>query len=364
LAVTFYNRSSGGSEGWLDFGDGTPLEPISPKQTTITHTYASAESYYAKLTWRNLFGDENERSVKVELESPPSEPPVITSLEATPISPGAYAPATFRVVGKTQKAKLCVWDFGDDRPLEFSTESPDSQDRLVTFTKAGGYQVKMAAVNGEQGTEKSTIIYVDEPPPGTVTAVINVADQGTRVEKEETPIPVSVSLPPHQKDDTCPFDRQVPAKQGFQIAAARLETVNEHGSRNVELKVDPDHQSVHLTGELVKQGGLLHRNAAPPSLLVRVILTQQRQVVEKRPPVPVTGALSAPGVLLLSLPPVPPTWTDAQHLFTLELRDGDRVVWPAGQLPHAVPVTVQNKPFTLTAMPVGGQVRVELAAAK
>ena len=39
LAVTFHNRSTGGTSGYWDFGDGSPLEPISPKQELVTHTY-------------------------------------------------------------------------------------------------------------------------------------------------------------------------------------------------------------------------------------------------------------------------------------------------------------------------------------
>ena len=37
---------------------------------------------------------------------------------------------------------------GDDRPLEVETESPQHQERLVTFDKPGGYMIKVAAVRG------------------------------------------------------------------------------------------------------------------------------------------------------------------------------------------------------------------------
>ena len=363
LTVTFYNQSSGGSEGWLDFGDGTPLEPVSPKQATISHTYANPESYFAKLTWRNLIGDESERTVKIDLDAPRADPPAILSLEATPIAPGAFAPATFRVVCKTRNAKLCVWDLGDDRTLEFNTESPEEQDRLVTFPKAGGYMVKVAAVNGDQGVEKSTIVYVDEPPPGSVAAVVTVTDQATRVEKVETPVSVTASYPPHSQDDLYRFDRQVPARQGFQITDARLEVVNDRGSRNLDLKVDPDRKSAHLTGELVRETGLLNRNAPPPALLARVVLTQQRQTEVARAAVPVTGTLNCPGAVLLTLPPLPSTWTDPRRQLHLELREGDRVAWPEGQLPRGAPVTLHNRTLVLTATPLGSQVRVELADA-
>jgi PKD repeat protein len=363
LTVAFTNQSSNGSEGWLDFGDGTPLEPVSPKQTTITHTYANPDSYMAKLTWRSLLGDENERTVKIELESPHSDPPSILQLEATPISPAAYAPATFRVTCKTKGAKVLVWDCGDDRNLAFCKENPDCQDHLVTFKKAGGYNLKVAAVNGEQAVQKSTIVYVDDPPPGSVAAIVTVTDQATRLDKVEAPMSVTASFPPHQKGDVYSFDRQIPAKQGFTITDARLEPVNDKGARNLNLKVAPDKQSVHLIGELVKDGGLFNRSA-PPTLHVRVILTQERQVPVKRPPIPVTGTITAPGTLLLSLPPLPPTWTEPQRQLRLELRDGDRVLWPEGQLPHAAALTVNNRPCTLTATGLDSQVRIELADVK
>ena len=198
--VTFYNRSAGGGEGWWDFGDGSPLEPVSSHQQTITHTYANPGSYVAKLTLRNLIGDESERTVNLQLDSVHSDPPQIVSLEATSITPSAYAPATFHVVSKTKNARLCIWDFGDDRPLQISNENPDSQDQLVTFRKPGGYMVKVAAVNGEQAREKNTVVFVDEPPPGAVTATLNVTDQATRVEQEESSIPVTVAFPPNSSD--------------------------------------------------------------------------------------------------------------------------------------------------------------------
>src|SRR4051794_21433552 len=39
LKVAFHNRASGGADGWWDFGDGSALEPFSPTQETVTHTF-------------------------------------------------------------------------------------------------------------------------------------------------------------------------------------------------------------------------------------------------------------------------------------------------------------------------------------
>ena len=117
------------------------------------------------------------------LENPKSTPPSIDSLEVTPLSKDSYAPATFRIHSQVKNAQLCVWDFGDEGPLEFSADVGKGQDRFVTFKKPGGYVIKLAAVNGDQAKERTEIIYVDEPPKGTVTAILSVSDQGTRMEK-------------------------------------------------------------------------------------------------------------------------------------------------------------------------------------
>src|SRR5438128_1815112 len=46
--VMFHNRSAGGSEGWWDFGDGSPLEPVLAGQEAVSHTYANPGAYIAK----------------------------------------------------------------------------------------------------------------------------------------------------------------------------------------------------------------------------------------------------------------------------------------------------------------------------
>jgi PKD repeat protein len=359
--VTFYNRSSGGSEGWWDFGDGSSLEPLVPKQESITHTYAAPGDYIAKLTLRNLLGEESERTVNVQLEGTHSDPPAILSLDAAPISTGAYAPATFRVVSQSKNAKLCVWDYGDDRNLEISTESPNNQDRYVVFRKAGGYMVKEAAVNGDQAVEKSTIVYVDEPPPGTIAAIVTIKDHGTRVEKEEDSVPVTAAFPPDVKDSVYQFDRQVPARSGFTITAARFEPINDRGARNLQLKVADDGHAAHFTGELVRDTTLFHRSDPPPTVLVRATLTQERHLADKRPAIPITGTLTVPGSVLLVLPQTPANWIDVRRELRLELHEGDRVAWPESQLPRAVALTLQNRRLLLSATPLGSQVRVELA---
>src|SRR6266567_1407707 len=95
LAVTFQNRATNATDGSWDFGDGSALEPFSPKQEAIAHTYAKPGSYLVKLGLTNLFNEKNERAVTVSLDP---GAPVIEQFEAFSVSPGMGVPANFRVV--------------------------------------------------------------------------------------------------------------------------------------------------------------------------------------------------------------------------------------------------------------------------
>ncbi len=360
LTVTFNNRSSGSGEGWWDFGDGSPLEPVSSTTETIAHTYPSPGNYMAKLTLRNFLGDASDRTINLQLDNSHSEPPAIQALDAVPLVPAAFAPATFLVTSKAKNAKLCVWDQGDDRPLQINTDSPNNQNGLMTFNKPGGYMIKLAAVNGDKAVEKSTIVYVDEPPMGTLTAVLTVADQATRIERVETTVPVTATFPPNHKEAIYQFDRPVPARPGYEIVDARMETIHDGGARGLALKIAPDRRSAHLTGELVQQTGFLQKKGAPPTVLVRAVLTQETRTPAQRPAVPVAATLSLPGTVSVPLPPMPPNWVEPQRQFRLEVRDGDRVVVPSGPLLHNAPIKYQNRTFKLSAFPDSTQVRLQL----
>src|SRR4051812_4423654 len=149
LQITLHNRSAGG-DGYWDFGDGSALEPASAAAATVTHAYAKPGTYTVKLTLRNFLGDENERPVQVEVSGASAAPPAILALDALPVGGAAIAPATFRLVSKAQNAETCVWDLGDDRPLEISTDSPNQQERLVTFATPGKHVIQLAVLNSKQ----------------------------------------------------------------------------------------------------------------------------------------------------------------------------------------------------------------------
>ncbi len=364
LTVTLYNRSVGHVDGWWDFGDGSPLEPANPKQPSVTHTYSSASTYTAKLTIHNLLGDENERAVTIQLDSQPvNTAPAILSLEAVPVSGNAYAPATFRISCKTSNAQLCVWSYDDDRPLEF-LDPAHSEDRLVTFPKAGGWVVKLAAVNGSQAVERSTVVSVEEPPRGVATALLTVTEQASRVERIETPITVVESFAALSRSTLQPINRTLPARQGYEIASARLEQVSGNGGQDLKVQVSADRRSARLTGELVRDsGGLFQRKAVAPNLALRVVLVQEQRVRVTRPPTVVVATLPMPGTGMLPLPPVPADWENVQRQLRIELREGEQVIWPQSPLPHNASLTMHNQPCTVNAATVGDQVQIDVTAA-
>lgn len=375
LTVTFHNQSTGGHEGWWDFGDGSPLEPVSPQQQVLTHTYPAPSDYQAKLTLRNLIGEENERTVAIHLDAPKSEPPQVLTLEATPIGSGAYAPATFRVTGRAKNATLCVWSAGDDRPVEISRDTPNNQERLVTFARPGNYRIKMVAVNGLDADEKSQVVSVREAPAGSVTASLAVTDQAIRVEAVSANYVFHQAFSPFTRSDVEPIALTVPAKPGFEIADIRLKSatgpglqgkpaltldptaVGCPGARDLKLQLAPDRRSAMLTGQLVREGG--KRGGA--SLSLPVVLLQERRSRAARPPIPVTSALAVPGSATLSLPPLPANWVDTQRQVRVELRDGDRVIWQCSQVPSTAVIPLRGRRYSVTTRVQGNQVAIDLA---
>jgi hypothetical protein len=381
--VTFHNRTTGAGEGWWDFGDGSALEPYTPNQDTLTHTYTHPGDYAVKLTVRNLYGDESDRTVSIHVDPQQAVgPPGIDDFRIEPVSADSYAPATFRIVSKVKNAQFCIWDLGDDRPIEITSAALENQDRLVTFDKPGGYQVKMVAFNGMQHVEKNDIVQVACCPKGMVTAILSTTDQATHVETLSIEFTFCESYPPRATEGLFHVDRQAPAKPGYEITDVRLGSANGQaprlqgkpemafdapsacrGAKNLKVQLASDRRSVHLIGDLVKDDSLMKVNAPLPHLVVPVVIEEQKKTPVTRAAVPVAGTLTAPGSALLALPPVPADWIDTKRQVQLELRVGDQMVWHDSHLPKNALVTLPAGRFLLTATPQGSQMRVDLTKA-
>jgi PKD repeat protein len=387
LNVRIQNLSTG-SQGWWDFGDGSPLEPVVPNSQFVPHTYPRAGNYTVKLSLHNILGDENDRSVNIQVDatSAATDATHITSLEVTPVSNGSYAPATFRLAGVVQNTQLCILDAGDDRKLERIDDMSRPIDKLLTYDKPGGYVVKLAAFNGTQYDEKTEIITVMEPPVNSLTAILTTTDQGTRVETRSQQFNFGVAFPPEQNENTYGIDRQAAAQYGCTIKDVRVQGVNGKtmqlgnkmvlqldadflGLRNVEslyLTLAEDRKSVQLKGELIRPASAGKDPNLQPSLVLPVQLIEQRELTAERAAQPVTTTLAIPsgGVTssgLLMLPPPPPNWVNTQRKLKLEIREGTAVVWQAEtQLPQNVLLTLNGRKVQLSATLVNDQVHLDL----
>lgn len=318
LNVTCVNRSSGES-GWWDFGDGSTLEPFAPDQP-MKHTYAKPGTYSVKLIVRNYFGDENDRTVPVEVSAASAAKeapaPQIAAFAVQPLNPTAVAPATFRVTADVVNAGSCVWDYGDGR---VEVTEAGKIDRLVTFDKPGTFAVSLVAHNGKTGAKQSTPVKVDAPREGTTMAVLRVTDSASKLDRLTTTEAVAVPLP---ADKTAAFTKTVTARAGFALVSA--EPVAPPASvKNVKVQLSADKRAVTLTGEWAGDTKATNKAAGGSDALVRLKLVQERTVEQQPVVTMVTGTFAQFGQGLradLPLPPAPVGAANAKREFALEVR--------------------------------------------
>jgi plastocyanin len=357
LTVTFHNRSAGGGEGRWDFGDGSPLEFVAADQPTVTHTYPRPGTYTARLTVTNLLGEENERSVTIDLTDerpkPAAKPVVVDLLVRAPGQPGepVYAPATFQFEATADNAQLYLWDFGDGTGVQLADHQTGH-----TFARPGTYTVTVYAFNGPERSQRRATVEVDAAPAGTLSVSLRVADEGVQVETRRREVPVSKSLtvPPGQGPQN--IEQTVAARGGFEIAKVERRQSQSRHVENIVCQVTPDRRSVKLTAQVPK--------ADKPTTAIlneRLVLVEERRLKTTRDPLAVEGTLRVPGTASLRLPPVPDDWTETRRQFVLELRQDGKVLWTGADLPRNVPVTLHGRTYTLTASVTGARVQVHLA---
>lgn len=352
MQVTLHNRSMGG-DGFWDFGDGSPLEPTTPAAQTVTHTYSKPGQYTLKLTVRNFLGDTNERSVPVEIKGVTDGVPAILALEAIPLCPRAIAPATFRVTSMAQNVQTCVWDFGSDQPLEISSDTPEQQERLVTFATPGRYNIELAVLNGKHAERKTIPVVVEAAPANALLAVLSSVDHGTRRHaRTET---ANISIPADGSVTT--FERMIPVWNGYTVVDARLNGPPPAGVRNVTVFASGDRTQVNVTGE-VRTVLRSSPTGGPPTIVIPVDVIVEKQHVESRKTAHTTEALNVPGATHLPLARCPREWINSKRAMSLRLHDG---AVSLGDFPVPCtdsPVTWHGKSLRITTAIDGDQVIV------
>lgn len=362
LTVRFTNRSSGAVEGYWDFGDGSPLEFLSSDQPVVTHSYRKPGNYVARLVVSNLLGEQDERSVTLDLtqDNKPkaADKPMILTLNVRGPSRGGgpvYAPATFHFEAIADNASQFVWDFGDGQGLHLG----DS--RVVrTFENPGTYRVRLAVFNGSEKDEQEKVIRVAAPPAGVLRVQLRVADSGTLVETRRREVLVSQMFDLGKADQRgrkvpVSLEVTVPAVPGFVITAfERLEQSSQHLEK-VDWRIVKD-------GQHLKAACLPKKGADRAVLHEKLIVVEQRREKVQPEPATITGSLSVPGVTTLQLPPVPEDWEGVQRLLTVEIADDSGPLWQGDALPSGQTVVISGRPFVLSSSQVKDRVTLQLAS--
>lgn len=357
LTATFHNRYSG--EGWWDFGDGSPLEPATISQDSVTHTYPKAGAYPAKLIVRNYVGEEHERSVSLDVTvaSQTVVQPAITALEAVPITSDRTAPATFRIVAQTTNAERCLWDFGGDKPLEVATESLARQERFITFATPGTHVIQAVALSGNNAVRRTVTVQVEQQRSDTLVAKLKVTDRGTRSEKRQQTESVPITLT-KQSGSSVAIDRKVSARYGATIRDAQI-AATDPAFKNLKAVISPDRRSVQLTGSLSPTSAMMQA-PNPPS--IPLVLTCERHSKMLAAPVEVTASVTIPGTVSLPLPPLPADGAQAQRSLVLELHSAGGQTWQQPLPSSATPLDFGNKRFAISTAANDREVRIDITA--
>jgi hypothetical protein len=361
LQVTFVNQAEG-HEGWWDFGDGSPLQPFTPDEKTFTHEYRKPGGYTARLTLRNLLGEENERAVNVSLDGTAAKPPAIDLFDVQPVDAKPYAPASYRVNTKVSNVDLCVWACGGDHPLEVVSDPPAAQEKFVTFVKPGKYTVKLAAVQGKQIVERSHAVEVLPAPFPTALAIVKVQNQVVPTKTLDRPQIVKVNFPDKIKGNKHAFTETIVAPKGARFVTAKFtEPVKESYIHDAKLTVADDGARVVLAGEYHPDKGDLKKKHATPHWIARIELTQQSTAkAEVKTGDPIVVQLKVPGTTLVPLARSPVGWKLQQRQIQLELRDGVNSVWNSTKMPSKTAMSLYNQPCLVTAVETGDQLRIDV----
>lgn len=350
--VTFTNRSTGGTQGWWDFGDGSALEAFSPSQGAIVHRFPGPGNFSVKLSLNNLIGEEADRTVTVRVEAGPVPEPVIEELQVVPVTP-TTAPATFRVVARVKNAELALWSV-DDQPLDLVGSPANQLERYVTFTYYGHKKIRLLAVNdsGKNRAEKEAEVWVDVP--GDEPRILIYP---STVRSWTESIPFSACIPPSYSGNQYPFEvtRNVPS-DSLILEAHLDQTPSPKLVQNPQLLLGADRKSVVIRGELMRPAG----GGVPPSWFGKIELKLGSRVPSSSPQAtPVVGKLQLPGRTSVALPPR----SMAMAGMRWEVRQGMDRLMADTKVPVAQVVRVRNQPYRVFVHQEGDQIVIDTESA-
>ena len=347
LAVTFQNRAANATDGWWDFGDGSALEPYSPQQATITHSYAKPGSYSVKLSLNNLFNEKADRTVTVTVDAG-SVPPAIDKLAVEQVSPGV-----FHLTANVKNAEQVIWLCGDRPSESSSTGSGEKQEHWVTIKDPGSYRFRVVAVGGNKQTvERMSDPQVVTMPAiaGAPSATVTLTYEAVHVERKENMVPLRLAWKEGCRDSVCPVAVEWRALPGYKIVKAELtDTTKNSRVRGIpDVKVAPDGDKVMVSADL-NRPPLLNRLLPMTEHPVTIKVTQEKRSAPKVKTWPLPLEVKVPGQTVVTFPTLGTDWLATRRQVTLDLAEGDRKIWSGPDMPVNRPLQLQGHPVMVSA---------------
>ncbi len=354
LSVQFNNRSTGGVQGWWDFGDGSALEPFDPKIENVKHAYAKPGTYSVKLQLTNLLGDESDRTAQVTIDADSAASgPEIAEFKLVSVDNRQRAPANYQLLTKVKNASYCILCRGDSQPMEIVQDSA-SQMHYLTFVEPGTFTVRYAAVNGKQLVEQTKTIQIGTSDSYEPTAKLLVSYDAVRVERIPKDWQIHCDWQGNPRDGASTFRKERPAYPNCTIVSAELVNKDEKGApvRNAKLEIAPDKSKVIVSGELTRATGLLAPKSAAPSWLAQVkVVMERRGPMETINPRNMSMAVNLNSPTRIPMQPLPDGYEIVRKNVSMQLWDGSRMVWEGNKAMSNAPVTLNNQGYLLTVLP-------------
>lgn len=354
LTVQLNNRSTGGVEGWWDFGDGSALEPFDRTAETVKHTYAKPGTYTVKLTLKNLIDEQSDRTAQVAVEAGDNaSKPEIAAFDLAPVgAKQMLAPALLRLSGAVKNADYCVLSVGDERPIEI-LDGPTKHERYIAYEQPGTYLVRYAAVNGKQVVEQTRTVTVRAADDGTPRARLQVVYEAVRVDRFAKDWMINCDWQGGAKDAKAAFRKERQAYPGCTIVSAELLNKDAKGgaARNVKFEITPDKKKVIVTGELVRSTGLLASKAPPHWLANLKVVMERRSAPETLNHGYIAMAVNLNSTTKIPMQPLGPGWEIVKQQVTLQLWDGRRKALETTKAMANAAVTLNNQTYMVSAQP-------------
>jgi PKD repeat protein len=153
LFYIYYNNEGAIVNNTIDWGDGN-VEYFHSIIYEVVHQYNNSGLYKITLTVTNDIGVADSYSIKIKINDPPNQSPIVRMYEPNPYSGDAPLEVSFASdsIDKDGSIVKWEWDFGDGHNITFSNEI-EGNNPMYIFNVPGEYFVKVIITDNDGATD-------------------------------------------------------------------------------------------------------------------------------------------------------------------------------------------------------------------